>query len=199
MCLVRAPDDPTDQAAGSHIPELGITIRYPSEFNEASRHRERLATADRWRGYFSSIGDEAARPARLFTSHGTVFYVDEASGEVRHGPLSGSPRNVLFHWHDGCGEIVYRPEAGTVEAAVIVDPATTGLRRADGAGKDQPPLTFERVPVAKGFGLDQTLMTNNLVGLRANGLFLCAQADGSVRLDRLHCRMWEHFRIVPVE
>lgn len=195
MCLVRSPDDPTDQAASTHIPELGISIRYPSEFNEACRYRERLATTDKWKRYFASIADEASRPARLYTTHGTVFYVDEASGEVRHGPLAGSPPNVLFHWRDGHGEIVYRPEAAAEERAIVADPTTAGLRRADGEGA----VTFESVAIAKGFGLHQTLMTNNLVGLKANGVFLCAQADSSVRLDRPHCHLWEHFRIVPTE
>ncbi|MFO1161101.1 MAG: hypothetical protein U1E60_19825 [Reyranellaceae bacterium] len=192
MCLVRSPDDPTDRTAGTYIPDLGITIRYPSEFNEASRYRELLDTNEKWKRYFASAADGDRRPARLFTTHGTVFYLDETSGEVRHGPVGGSSRNLLFHWRDGSGEIVHHPKEGG-ETVIVVDPATAGLR----VSRVGLPVTFELVPIAKGFGIDQTLMTNNLVGLRANGVFLCAQEDGSVRLDRPHCYMWEHFRIVP--
>jgi hypothetical protein len=31
------------------------------------------------------------RPARIFTTWGTVLYVDSASGQLRHGPIETSP------------------------------------------------------------------------------------------------------------
>jgi len=36
------------------------------------------------------------RQTLLLTSHGTVVFVDTTSGELRHGPLVGSPSNVVL-------------------------------------------------------------------------------------------------------
>jgi hypothetical protein len=43
------------------------------------------------------IGEAALLPLRLFTTHGTVLYVDPLSDELRHGPLDGSPEK-----HNAC-------------------------------------------------------------------------------------------------
>jgi hypothetical protein len=36
------------------------------------------------------------RPARIYTSWGTVLYVDIASGQLPHGPIETSPENAVF-------------------------------------------------------------------------------------------------------
>lgn len=193
MCLVRPSNDPADHTTGTYIPELGITIRFPSEFNEARRYRDLLDTNEKWRRYFSSIKSDVQCPGRIFTLHGTVLYVDESSGEMRHGSVADSPCNVVFVWREGYGEIVYRPEGEDQEVTITVDSATNALLAGNSKDTTRMPANFEKVPMTNGWGA-----TNNRVGLRSNGVFLCAQPDGSIRLNRPHCQLWEHFRIVPM-
>ena len=42
------------------------------------------------------INPTTASGARLFTVFGTVLFVDDASGELRHGAIESSPPNAFF-------------------------------------------------------------------------------------------------------
>ena len=123
-------------------------------------------------------------PARLYTTWGTVLYVDDASGQLRHGAIETSPANAVF----------------------VADPTSTEERRrgwmmhqgfdpiACGAlscravshanGADPPPVStlLELVPLERG-----------LIALRAGGVFLCAQPDGRLDLVNPVCSTWECF------
>ncbi len=122
--------------------------------------------------------------ARLYTTWGTVLYVDDASGQLRHGATETSPSNAVF----------------------VADPTSTEERRrgwmmhegfdpiACGAlscravshanGGDPPPVStlLELVPLERG-----------LIALRAGGVFLCAQPDGRIDLVNPVCSTWECF------
>ena len=43
---------------------------------------------------------------RMLTSHGTVFYIDAAAGELRHGPAATSPANAFFRVRGSRGRII---------------------------------------------------------------------------------------------
>ncbi len=132
--------------------------------------------------------DPAAAPhARIFTSWGTVLYVDPASGELRHGPIEASPENAVFiadpmaaephrqgwfMWVAGeklepiaCGALSCR----TIAATEPVDPPVA-------------PTLLELLPLER-----------DLIAFRAAGRFLCAQPDGRLDLANTVCSTWECF------
>jgi hypothetical protein len=197
MFLVRSPDDPTAHSPGWYIDSVSMTVKYPTELWEAQRYQPLIRSAEDWRRYFASLDFVDQLPARLYTTHGTVLYVDEASGELRHGPLSHSPENVYFTGDTTHGRIVHRAGDETYAIACGAESCTSLGVRADWDGRSRRLAIFDRVPVARGFALDETLMTNNLVGLNAGDHYLTAELDGRIVLNRRKCFMWEHFRIVP--
>lgn len=121
---------------------------------------------------------------RLFTSHGTVVFVDEVSGELRHGPLADSPSNVIlvregvqarirFVGVDGCRDIMLPPEYST---GIDPDKARTN------EGATTACSVFSLITtVGKKFGLIE------------RGKFLCAEPDGRITLSRFECLRWETF------
>lgn len=123
-----------------------------------------------------------SRP-RVFTAHGTVLYVDPASGELRHGAIEQSPENAFFVSGDANGRIVH--EAGNDLQPTICLPyrshAIDGPAGGDGA---EEPTFFETVRIRRDW-----------FALKAAGRFLCAEPDGRVTLSRELYRAWESFLI----
>ena len=106
-----------------------------------------------------------ASRVRLCTIFGTVLYVDEASGDLRHGTIDGSPANAVLAadrpsvtgsrsgWllHDAAGSskpIVCSPERSW----------STGFAQLP--AQPSAPTMFEYTPLERGLG-----------GLRADGLY----------------------------
>lgn len=120
---------------------------------------------------------------RLFTSWGTVLYVDVASGELRHGPIDRSPQNARFAANGADGQIMHemagscRPIVFPGDRSRTIDPGATGDRT-------PTPTIFESVPLREQW-----------IGLKADGLFLCAEPDGRITLSRQACGAWERFRL----
>jgi glycosyltransferase involved in cell wall biosynthesis len=126
-------------------------------------------------------------PARIFTTWGTVLYVDVASGELRHGPIETSPANAVF----------------------ALDPTATGPRRQgwlmhDEAGRLAPiaygalacravPSTATGDPPIPPTLLDLVPLERGLIALSEGGRFLCAQPDGRLDLANTWCSTWECF------
>jgi hypothetical protein len=132
------------------------------------------------------VGEAAVLPSRLFTMHGTVLYVDPVSGELRHGPFEGTPANARLvldgpHgqiMHDAAGSL--RPIACLADHSHAID---------SGGNRERPaaPTVFELVALHQRW-----------VGLRAQGVFLCAEPNGSVTLSREVCSAWESFFPSPI-
>ena len=133
------------------------------------------------------IAPSAPPHARIFTMWGTVLYVDEASGELRHGPIDGSPANAVFRVDPEAppecrrGWLLHTREEASVairctgERSLAVDRPQEG--DADAAG-----TLLELIPLERG-----------LLGFTADGRFLCAEPDGRVTLERPWCSTWEWF------
>jgi hypothetical protein len=126
-----------------------------------------------------------AQPAlRILTHHGTILYVDENTGELRHGDLATSPANATFAGGEPTGEIVHesggdrRPIAARPGGCWVVDSE-------DGGRPSATPTAFARVAG-----------DSERVGLTAGGTFLCAEPDGRVTLSRSECGDRELFRLV---
>jgi Methyltransferase domain len=122
----------------------------------------------------------------LFTSHGTVVFVDLTSGELRHGPLEANPPNVVlaregerarlrFVGTDGPREIECRSEYSAIVGSERQRSSATAAR----AGSE---FTY--------------VATNgDEFGLTEHGQFLCAESDGRMTLSRITCQAWESFRL----
>lgn len=116
----------------------------------------------------------------LLTVHGSLVWFDEATNTLRHAaqPPGGPPlpRNcTLEDRRAGCALVF-----GMHPAPVTLD----GLGRGGRIGRApaSPGLTFHRRRLADG-----------LFALEANGLFLCAEADGTISLSRNSQGPWEVF------
>jgi hypothetical protein len=118
---------------------------------------------------------------RLFTTFGTVLYVDAVSGELRHGPVDHSPANVSFACNGADGQILCEIAGSVRQIACAADRCRTIDSTADGDWTGIPAV-FQPVRLRKQW-----------FGLRANGLFLCAEPGGGVTLSRQECSTWETF------
>ncbi len=113
----------------------------------------------------------------LCSVHGTLIYFDGANNRLRHGNGPGVPRNAGLMTEDGISWLVCR--VGSEWRRL------DGLNNAGHIGLAAPvtaPLRFrgQRQP-------------NDLLSLEANGVWLCAEADGTVTLARQTLGPWETF------
>jgi hypothetical protein len=123
---------------------------------------------------------------RLFTAHGTVMFVNLPSGELRHGPLAGSPPNVIlvregeqarlrFVGKEGQQDIACFPEYSVILESTNFQKDTTTA--ASGT-------VFSYVPAG-----DQRF------SLSERGQFLTAELDGRITLSRAVHKEWETFHL----
>jgi glycosyltransferase involved in cell wall biosynthesis len=128
-----------------------------------------------------SIAADAPR-TRLFTTFGTVLYVELASGQLRHGAIDGSPPNAIFVGDHALFE--------GLRTGWFMHDASDGLQpiscSADGcwlaSSASYGPTAFQLIPLERG-----------LVGLQSGGRYLCAEPNGTVTLSRAVCSHWECF------
>jgi hypothetical protein len=121
------------------------------------------------------------QPARIFTTHRTIVFVDPASGELRHGPVGDSPVNAGFVSDGPAGQIVF-------DAGEIRRPIFCGLDRCGVSESLQADAASATVLRVVGQGPEW-------VGLSADGKHLCAEPDGRMTLSRTWCDAWERFEI----
>src|ERR1700730_7681286 len=122
---------------------------------------------------------------RLFTAWDTVLYVDIETGELRHGPNDRSPANAAFAVDGTHGQIVHEVAGSYRPIVCFLDRCQPIERVGNGDGEPAPTL-FEAVQLPE-----------KRIGLRAGGLFLCAEPDGRVTLSRQACGPWESFLPSP--
>jgi hypothetical protein len=126
----------------------------------------------------------AAVRMRVFTSHGTAFYVDAITRELRHGSAESSVANSLFLSNGSRGQLVF-DDNGALWPVICSTELCRALFDAGRGDAVAPPTVLEVVEAEP-----------QLVGLKADGAFLCAEPDGRVTLSRPHCSTWERFRLV---
>ncbi|TGV81491.1 hypothetical protein EN792_034360, partial [Mesorhizobium sp. M00.F.Ca.ET.149.01.1.1] len=164
---------PFDGAGG---PTRLVVIRK----RRADEHNRGLDTSTLLAKLYSS----AAPCTRVFTSGGTVLYIDLAAGELRHGDAATSPANVIF----------------------VADAASTGSSSRGWLGFDNG-RTWEPIAClphrsflasletksAEGTLLEVIQLERGLVGFTARSAFVCAEPDGRITLSRPVCSAWESF------
>jgi hypothetical protein len=117
----------------------------------------------------------------IYTSHGTIVYVDENTWELRHGSISQSPVNLWLVGNSKFGEI--RFIADDVRHSVFF--TATHSRLVDNCDDPKTPrFFFELVDMEEG-----------RVGLKSGSRFLSAGSDGTILLDKAQCLGWEMFRL----
>jgi predicted O-methyltransferase YrrM len=125
---------------------------------------------------------------RLFTSHGTVVFVDTVSGGLRHGPLAGSPSNVVlvregerarlrFIGADQQHDIACTPDYSAVVGSKNL---SRNLRNNKGAMNTGSVFAYVQ-------------KSGEEFGLTERGQFLSADVDGRITLSRPVCKAWERF------
>lgn len=122
----------------------------------------------------------ATPAARLFTTFGTVLFIDRETGELRHGPIDTSPANAVLVSDQGATGLRARIVSRALNAEDPVLCSADGCRATSNTGATGPLL--ELVHVERG-----------LFGLLGEGVYLCAQPDGRVTLSRSVCSTWECF------
>jgi glycosyltransferase involved in cell wall biosynthesis len=126
-------------------------------------------------------------PSRLYTIWSTVLFVDEETGELRHGPIDSGPDNTLFVPETelvgrfGRGAIVHRRADGTEMPVTCRSDRCVTI--------DRP----ESEDVAVGTKLEIVPLERGLIGLTAGGHFLCAMPNGTLHFQNTWCSSWECF------
>jgi len=124
--------------------------------------------------------------ARIFTTFGTVVYVD-AGGQLRHGPIESSPANAAF--------VANLPSNGTRRRGSVICEAN-GSREPIACSPKRCVLastTGENDRSMMRTVLDVVPLERGLIAFVAGDLFLCAEPDGRITLSRKMCSIWECF------
>ena len=121
----------------------------------------------------------------VYTSHGTVLFVDGASGELRHGSPETSPFNVALAFDGEHVRVCFYD--GTSERTIACQPdcsarVDSGTLQANEETTAIASSLFTRLPIG-----------GREFGLTAQGKFLCAEPAGQITLSRSECSDWERF------
>jgi hypothetical protein len=155
--------------------------------NEALKAQNEALAVQVWKRSLPSLS--AAPRTRLFTTFGTLVYLDTASGELRHGAVASSPENVVFVADPGAADAgrhgwlmhavsdTFEPITCRADGCQIVSHAKT--KKGD---CPVPPTLLELVPLDRG-----------LIALKGGTAFLCAEPQGAITLSRTQCSVWECF------
>jgi hypothetical protein len=121
---------------------------------------------------------------QLFTSHGTMIFVDTVSGELRHGPTVGSPCNVVLEREGDLARVRFSDADGRRE--FVFQPECSYLVSSDNVLANEATVAAHTLFTCAVTGESE-------FGLTAGGKFLCAEPDGRITLSRSLCGTWERF------
>lgn len=113
----------------------------------------------------------------LYSVHGTLIYYDESTDCLRHGRGPGVPSNAGVVTDDGGAWLACRVGSAWRRLDRLDATGQVGL-----AGANAAPL---RVTKHRRDG--------ELIALAGNGVWLCAEADGTITLSRKTAGPWETF------
>src|SRR5258706_11597968 len=107
----------------------------------------RLEVQSAWTG-----GPSSAPRARIFTTFGTVLYVDPPSGQLRHGAIVDSPSNAVLladqrsqgsRWR---GWLVYEQDSALVPIVYSPDHCQASAHTDGNDGATATPTSLELLP-----------------------------------------------------
>jgi len=133
---------------------------------------------------------EGIHPHPLLTHHGTEIAAHRnILGDVNlaHGPWEEEAGRVGLVIAEGMGELVIiQPDGRLLGLCLSEDPSHSSAFEEK---EEREPARFEIVPVPGHPGK---------IGLRRDGLFLCAEGDGRLTLSRQRLDVWEMFTPLPL-
>ena len=169
MFLVRGSDEPTLWTAEAFASGTGVSVKYPNELYNALLYQHVLRSTDDWRNYFGAN----ERPARMRTQLGTVCYVDETDGVLRHGPAETSPDNVVLLSVEGNIRIRHVGREGIHDIVRLPDQSLISARWDEQHPHPSPP-SFTM------FSAEH----HGVFGFQADGKFLALEYDGRIMLSQ---------------
>ena len=116
----------------------------------------------------------------LVTCHGTMLYYDEEAQCLRHGAVKNVPHNLRLKRGSERPILELCLDGGRT---VSINRTTQGRLSWDPRARTD----------AGGISFDQIPLPGAQIAMRSCGLFLCAEPDGRVLLDRFACGPWETF------
>ncbi len=123
---------------------------------------------------------------RVFTTHGTVMFVDSVSGELRHGPLTWAASNVTLVREADKARLIFLEMNNTHEILCLPEfSAVVGSRK----------LQESKTVLGGGNSLRYVSAVGGEFGLADDDRFLCAEPDGRITLSRARLGAWEQFRL----
>jgi FkbM family methyltransferase len=128
------------------------------------------------------LGPGPNASSNVFTCHGTIVFVDNRLGQLRHGQLEYAPQNALLVQEEGRGRFVLLGDAVQKEIAFLPDRSIVVDLQSP---SDHDNAIKNEFAVAR--------ITQNEFGLKRGDLFLCAEPDGRITLSRTECKTWESF------
>src|SRR5262249_30022453 len=99
-----------------------------------------------------------------------------------------SPANVFFFPDDSYGRIVHISEGRVHDMMYFSDRTKSSLAHSTSDNFSMSTVRFRQVSAYEYTGY---------IGLRADEIYLCAEPDGRIVLNRPHCSTWEYFRLIP--
>jgi hypothetical protein len=193
MLLVRTEKDSTSTTVGAYDSQLGAFVKYGEELAEARRWAEFIKSRVDWENYFDGVMSKTELSSwRIYTFHRSIVYYDEAKGILRHGPPDQAPRNIKLH---KIGEEYYMKFC-KAPGEWLVD--ILGDGRVDLRDVSDTSASFTLAPVEREEWPRGWRWANDVIGLESGGVFLGAEPDGNVTLNRNVCSYWEQFRLMPI-
>jgi FkbM family methyltransferase len=122
----------------------------------------------------------------VFTHHGTVLYIDNMSGELRHGLPQNSPSNVILVREGPCAQIRFVGTEGQKNIAFLPEFAAV-------VGSEK--LRNDEAGIAAHTVLAWVSSYGKAFGLTKDGQFLSALPSGSLKFNAPHFKDWERFHI----
>ena len=125
--------------------------------------------------------------SRIFTSWGTVLYVDSATGLLRHGPVASSPENAYFVADPDIWKSRPVGSLAQMESNSFRPIARLANQHMSASATTKTEMAAQEI------ALSIVELEQGLVGLEADGIFLSAEADGQITLSKNWCSTWEFF------
>jgi Glycosyltransferase 61 len=138
----------------------------------------------------SSVPDPDSELRSVHTHHGSIVFLDPATGELRHGGPDLVARNVFMAIRDGQGHLLHVALDAKRFGIRVLPEQAAAVGTADPAHSEAATAAFRLIETAAGPGSE--------FGLQNGGLLLCAEVDGRMTLSRSVLGPWERFRLAEL-
>lgn len=118
---------------------------------------------------------------QLITNHGTVVFLDEPTGELRHGPADNSPTNAFAVVENTRCQLIVRKQGLSFDVT----------------SRPSPIIVTDESEYVAFSNLEIVSYGGGQFALKSKELVLCAEPDGRISLDRTSAGAWGRFTLRP--